>query len=130
VAATRLINVTVGEVEIAVETVPAPASELTFGRNAQGRAREAFIRAQEAILEVARSTAEMIDGAAAVGVRPDQVELEFGLRFSAAGGVILAAASDQSSLHVTLTYGSASQSAGQLAPAIPEADVIPVAEAR
>jgi hypothetical protein len=46
VAATRLINVTVGEVEIAVETVPAPASELTFGRNAQGRAREAFIRAQ------------------------------------------------------------------------------------
>jgi hypothetical protein len=107
VAAARLINVKVGDVKLAVETVPAAGSELTFGRKAEGKAELAFAHAQQAILEVARKTAELIDVAAAMNARPDQLELEFGLRFSAGGDVILAGATDQSSLHVTLTYNAA-----------------------
>jgi hypothetical protein len=68
---------------------------------------EAFTRAQEAILEVARSTAQMIDRAGAAA-RPDRVEVEFGLKFSASGTVIMAEVAGEASLKVTLGYDIAS----------------------
>jgi hypothetical protein len=46
----------------------------------------------------------MIEKSAARAARPDRVEVEFGLRFSASGGVIMAGAAGEASLLVRLTY--------------------------
>ena len=64
---------------------------------------EAFGRAQDAIIEVAKSTAQMIDKAGAAA-RPDRVDVEFGLKFSASGSVIMAGVAGEASLKVTLGY--------------------------
>jgi hypothetical protein len=61
VAANQLIPVRVGDIEIEVETVPVAGTEPTLGRRAAGNVVEAFGRAQDAIIEVARSTAQMIE---------------------------------------------------------------------
>jgi hypothetical protein len=47
-------------------------------KGGRGGCWEAFGRAQETIIEVAKSTAQMIESAGAAA-RPDQVEAEFGL---------------------------------------------------
>ena|GEM_PF-4297582 len=40
------------------------------------------------------------------GARPDEVQVKFGLKFTAAGNVILAGASGEATLEISLTYGS------------------------
>jgi hypothetical protein len=110
VAANRLIPVRVGDIEIEVEAVPVAGTEPTSGRTARaaGSVLEAFGRAQEAIIEVAKSTAQMIDKAGAAA-RPDRVEVEFGLKFTASGGVIMAGVAGEASLKVTLGYDIAAK---------------------
>jgi hypothetical protein len=110
VAASRLIPVRVGDIEIEVEAVPVAGTEATAGRAAKaaGNVLEAFGRAQDAIIEVARSTAEMIDRAGAAA-RPDRVDVEFGLKFSASGTVIMAGVAGEASLKVTLGYDVAAR---------------------
>jgi hypothetical protein len=112
VAASRLIPVRVGDIEIEVEAVPVAGTEATSGRAAKaaGSVLEAFDRAQEAIIEVAKSTAQMIDKAGAAA-RPDRVDVEFGLKFSASGGVIMAGVAGEASLKVTLSYDVAAKPA-------------------
>jgi hypothetical protein len=112
VAASRLIPVRVGDIEIEVESVPVAGTEATSGRavKAAGNVLEAFGRAQDAIIEVAKSTAEMIEKAGAAA-RPDRVDVEFGLKFSASGGVIMAGVAGEASLKVTLGYDIGSRPA-------------------
>jgi Trypsin-co-occurring domain 1 len=112
VSAGRLIPVRVGDIEIEVEAVPVAGTEPTLGRPAKaaGNVLEAFGRAQDAIIEVARSTAQMIEKAGAAA-RPDRVEVEFGLKFSASGTVIMAGVSGEASLKVTLGYDVTARSA-------------------
>ena len=50
----------------------------------------------------------MIDKAGAAA-RPDRVEVEFGLKFSASGGVIMAGVAGEASLKVTLGYDVAAR---------------------
>jgi Trypsin-co-occurring domain 1 len=109
-ALNRLIPVRVGDIEIEVEAVPVVGTEATSGRAAKatGNVLEAFGRAQDAIIEVAKSTAEMIDRAGAA-VRPDRVDVEFGLKFSASGTVIMAGVAGEASLRVTLGYDVAAR---------------------
>jgi Trypsin-co-occurring domain 1 len=104
-AASRLIPVRVGDIEIEVEAVPVAGTEATSGRAARaaGGVLEAFGRAQDVIIEVARSTAQMIEKAGAAA-RPDRVDVEFGLKFSASGTVIMAGVAGEASLKVTLGY--------------------------
>ena len=87
---------------------------------------EAFGRAQDAIIEVAKSTAEMIERAGAAA-RPDRVEVEFGLKFSASGTVIMAGVAGEASLKVTLGYDVAARPAagppGRRLPDTPEAQL-------
>ena len=112
VAGSRLIPVRVGGVEIEVEAVPVAGTEPTSGRlsRAADGVADAFGRAQDAIVEVARSTAAVIDRAGAAA-RPDRVEVEFGLKFSASGGVIMAGVAGEASLKVTLSYDVAGRPA-------------------
>ncbi len=111
VVVSRLIPVRVGDIQIEVEAVPVAGTEVTSGRAAKaaGNVLEAFGRAQDAILEVAKSTAQMLDKAGAA--RPDRVEVEFGLKFSASGGVIMAGVAGEASLKVTLGYDIAARPA-------------------
>jgi len=110
VAGSRLIPVRVGDIEIEVEAVPVAGTEPTSGRTerAAGSVLEAFGRAQDAIIEVAKSTAQTIEKAGAAS-RPDRVDVEFGLKFSASGGVIMAGVAGEASLKVTLGYDIAAR---------------------
>ena len=123
VAVSRLVPVQVGDFEVLVETVPVAGTEATgSGRavRALENAQEAFARAQDTIVEIARSTGQMI-GRTAGAARPDRVEVEFGLKFSASGTVILAGAAGEASLKVTLSYEASRRPAGEPAAAVPVA---------
>jgi hypothetical protein len=117
-AAGRLIPVRVGDIEIEVEAVPVAGTEATSGKTAKaaGNVLEAFSRAQDAIIEVARSTAQMIEKAG-TAARPDRVEVEFGLKFSASGTVIMAGVAGEASLKVTLGYDTGTRPANGAPPA-------------
>jgi hypothetical protein len=101
----RLIPVQVGDVLIEVEAVAVAGTEPTSGRAAKAAESvlEAFDRAQDAIVAVAKSTAQVIEKAGAAA-RPDRVEVEFGLKLSASGRVIMAGVAGEATLKVTLGY--------------------------
>lgn len=109
-AAGRSIAVTVGDTAVLVETVavaPVAGTEQTAGRAQRTleSAAEAFAQAQHVIVNVASSTAEMIEQAAARAARPDHVEIEFGLSFSATGGIVMVAGvTAGATLRVLLSY--------------------------
>jgi NTP-dependent ternary system trypsin peptidase co-occuring protein len=105
VAGAQPILVRVGDIDLLVETVPAAGTQPTAGRaqKAAERVGDAFTHAQETIVEVAKSTAEMI-GKTTGAARPDRVEVGFGLKFSANGNVIMAGVAAEASLQVTLSY--------------------------
>lgn len=99
----RPITVQVGDIEVLAQTVPVPGTEPTSA--VTDRVLEAFDRAQEVIVEVARSTAAVIEKAAARAARPDHVEIEFSLGFSVSGKVVMVAgATGEATLRVLLSY--------------------------
>jgi hypothetical protein len=101
----RVVPMQVGGVELLVETVPVAGSEQTSALGkAQGAVAEAFGNAQDAIVAVAESTVNTIGQMGRRAVRPDAVEVKFGLKFSAQGSVIVAGAAGEATLEVTLTY--------------------------
>lgn len=101
----RLLPVRVGGVDVMVETVVAAGSEPTSRlQDAERQVVDAFDRARDAMVEVAASAAEAIGRLRERAVRPEQVEVEFGLKFSAQGNVIVAGASSEASLVVKVTY--------------------------
>lgn len=109
VAVMHLTPIRVGEVRIEVEAVPVAGTEATSSRTAMAAENvvDAFERAEDVIVNVARSTAAMIKKAG-TAARPDKVEVEFGLKFSASGSVIMAGVAGEASLRVTLTYDGTS----------------------
>jgi hypothetical protein len=95
----------VGAVEVLVETTPVAGTEPTSRvDSAVEHVGGAFDRAQAALLEIAAATVESVRQAAARAARPDQLEIEFGLKFSAKGDVIIAGAAGEATLNVKLTY--------------------------
>ncbi|MGW2700950.1 CU044_2847 family protein [Streptomyces sp. NPDC001340] len=110
------IPVDVGGVQVLVEAtdVRLPGSEPTATRpgNLAGRVQDAFEQAQSTIVEIATSTAAAL-GQAGRAARPDALEVEFGVKFSAKGDIIVAGASGEVTLKVKLTYdGRRDQAAG------------------
>ncbi|MFG2128782.1 CU044_2847 family protein [Streptomyces sp. NPDC048751] len=101
------IPVQVGGIEVLVEATPVrmPGSEPTAAGPGQltERVRDAFGQAQSTIVEIAASTVTAMQRAGRA-VRPDAMEVEFGLRFSAKGDIIVAGASGEATLKVKLTY--------------------------
>ena len=100
-----VLQVRVGDGVLLVETVPVAGSEPTsrVGDAIDGVV-DAFTAVRGAIVELAESTAETIGEATRRGAQPDGVEVEFGLKFSAHGNVLLAGASGEATLRVKLTY--------------------------
>lgn len=102
----RLLPVRAGDVDLMIETVPAVGSESTsrLVDGAGERVLDAFDRARDAVVAIATSTAEAIDRLHGRAVHPEQVEVEFGLKFSAQGGIVVAGASGEATLVVKVTY--------------------------
>jgi hypothetical protein len=114
----------VGDVSLLVETSPAAGPALAPRVDAPvGQLENAFKNAQNAIAAIASSTVDAIRNAAEAAAHPDEVEVAFGLSFSAQGDVIVAGASGSATLQVTLIYnkglskpdGHPTQAAGQAA---------------
>ena len=121
----QLIPVQVGDIVIEVEAVTVAGTQPTASpAKAAEKVREAFGQAQETIVQIAKSTAQMIDRAGAAA-RPDRVDVEFGLKFSASGGVIMAGVAGEASLKVTLGYDVAAKPAGGLPSAVVADEAVP-----
>lgn len=103
--ATRTLPVRIGDVDLLVETMPAAGSESTSRLPAPGdRIVDAFDRARDAVVEIASSVGEAVQRLGRRAVRPERMEVEFGLKFSAQGTVVVAGASSEASLLVRITY--------------------------
>ncbi|NBE99988.1 hypothetical protein FE391_41690 [Nonomuraea sp. KC401] len=119
----QLVPMTLGQVEVLVETVAEPGSEPTSSLNDQlARTKEMFGRAQEVIGQMAVSALEIKDRVAQHSRKPDQIEIQFGIKFSAQGNIILASASAEASLTVKVVYGATQPS--------PDEDVLATTAAR
>jgi hypothetical protein len=105
----------VGGIELLVETVTIGGSEPTSGlaSSAQKAVIDAFGRAQHAIVAVAEATMQTISDMGRRAVRPDELEIKFGLKFSAQGNVIVAGAAGEAALEVTMTYRASLSEAGE-----------------
>ena len=104
-----MVPMQVGGVELLVQTVgeaPLVGSELTSGRvdKVTGAVVDAFDAAGVAIEAVAGKIAATVALLGAKALAPEKVSVEFGLSFTASGGVIVAGASAQASLKVTVSY--------------------------
>jgi hypothetical protein len=95
----------VGGLELLVETTQLPGTQQTaaLGR-AQAAVSEAFDRAQSAIVAIATSTVGTISRLGQHAAHPDEMTVVFGLKFSAQGNVIVAGATGEATLEVSLTY--------------------------
>lgn len=109
----RLLPVRVGEVELLVETVAVPGSEPTSTRmrEAGRQVVDSFDHARDAVVEIATSTAQAVGRLRERAAAPEQVEVEFGLKFSAQGNVIVAGTSGEASLLVRMTYRAPAENA-------------------
>jgi hypothetical protein len=117
----RILPFQVNGVQVLIETVAAPAGEPASGKGtSQGLTSEsrgvladkaadglvdAFDHAQDVIEAIATRLAGTVSSLAERAVHPDTVELEFGLSFTASGGIIVAGSSVEASLRVTIGYG-------------------------
>jgi Trypsin-co-occurring domain 1 len=114
----------VGDVSLLVETSPGAAAPALAPRvdAPVSQLENAFTNAQNAIAAIASSTVNAIRNAAESAAHPDEVQVMFGLSFSAEGDVIVAGASGSATLQVTLIYHKAlSKPDGQAAQASAQA---------
>ncbi|MEQ4304499.1 CU044_2847 family protein [Plantactinospora sp. B6F1] len=96
--------------ELQVEVArPVGSEETGRGEMVRDAVTDAFERAQDAIVAVATSTVGTIARLGEQGQRPDEVQVTFGLKFSANGSVIIAGVSTEATLEVALTYRAAAE---------------------
>ena len=90
-----------------IETVPVAGSEPTSrAGDAAQNAAAALADAQQAIVDLATSTAAKLDGALPKAGNIDHIEVGFGLSISAKGNVIVAGAAAEASLQVSIVFRS------------------------
>jgi Trypsin-co-occurring domain 1 len=103
--AADVLPIKIGDVDLLVEVTPVAGTEPTSrAGDAAGRVLVAFDTVREAIVGMAVSTKKVIDQTAERSVKPDHLEVKFGLSISAQGNVIIAGASGSASIDVTLKY--------------------------
>lgn len=113
----QTVEVRVGEVEVLVEVVPSAGSQQTSARDRAERAADyvagAFDRAQAAIEEIAVSTARTVGRITRRVGSPELVEVEFGVKVSVKGDVVVAGSAAEASLKVKIVYGADARRASQ-----------------
>lgn len=120
----RIIPVRVGDVDLFVEvsSTRVAGSEQTSTGGRTQRVVDAFERAQDAIVAVSTSVAGTVSRLAARSIRPERVDVEFGLKFSGKGDVIVASGSGEVALRVLIGYD-----ASRLAPGAAETHALSAA---
>lgn len=105
--ADQVVPMRFGGVDVLVQTVKVPGTEPTSrAGDAAAKVLDAFDRARDVIVGTAASTVEVLAALTSQASRPDKLEVEFGLGFSAKGNVIVASGSVDATLKVKLTYES------------------------
>jgi hypothetical protein len=97
----------VGGLELLIETsdVVVAGSEPTSALSkAAQRVGEGFDQVRDAIVEVASSVADTTKRLAERGAHPDRVEVEFGLKLTVEGSVIVAGTAAEATLRVLVCY--------------------------
>ncbi len=96
----------IGDDQILVEVLPIPGSQPT-GRldDAKARIVDAAAQIDHVIGSVVAASVRAVTGAASRVHAPTSFEVEFGLKFSAEGNVIVAGATGEASLKIKLLYG-------------------------
>jgi hypothetical protein len=101
----RTIPIRVGDVELAVETTSAAGTEATSALgDAAGKVVDGFGQAEVAIVALADRVAAVVEDLQRRAVSPASLQVQFGLKFSATGHVIVAGATAEAALSVTVTY--------------------------
>lgn len=105
-----LMPVEVEGVILLVEATGVGGSENTsrIGK-AQGAVTDAFEQARDAIVLIATSTIDTIRELGRSVPSPNEVEVKFGLKFSAQGGIIVAGTAGEANLEVTLKFNAMDQ---------------------
>jgi hypothetical protein len=102
-----LVPSEIGGVPVLVEVLQAPGTEQTSrAESTAERLQDMFARAQRVIEKITMLAAESQERIAARSRRPDQVELEFGLKFTAQGQIVVASAATEASFSMKITYGA------------------------
>ena len=103
--ASNVVPIQIGDAQVLIEVVSVAGTEPTSkpGDAAQ-KVLGAFETVKDTIVDMAVSTKEVIDKTVDRAVRPDHLEIQFGLKVSAQGNVIVAGASAEASITVKLTY--------------------------
>jgi len=108
---TDFVAMTVGGVDVLVEAVRPPGSESTsVGGRAGEKVADVFETANRVIAGAAESTWEMLQALGSKAGHPDRLEVEFGLKYSVKGTVVVAGAAAEGNLKVKLVYASKSAS--------------------
>jgi hypothetical protein len=113
----QIIAVRVDDFELLVETSRVVGTENTSVAGRTQQVVDAFERAQDAIVAVSTRMGGTLARMAARGARPDRMEVEFGLKFSGKGQVIVASGSAEVALKVVIGYDAGRGAPAGAAPA-------------
>lgn len=102
-----LVSTELGGVPVLVEAVALPGTQQTARPGSVERAHDMFSRAQTVIEQFALSAVQVGERVAAHSRRPDEIEIQFGLKFSVQGDVVIASAGTEASLSVKIVYRDA-----------------------
>jgi len=100
------VETTVDGIALLIEVSTVGTEEVSRLDRARGNVSEAFDRAQESIAAIASATVATIHRLRHRAAQPDEMQVKFGLKFAASGGVIVAGVSSEATLEVVLTYKS------------------------
>lgn len=96
--------------ELQVEvTRPVGSEETGPSERVRDTVVDAFDRARDAIVAIAASTVDTITQLGNQSLRPDEVQVKFGLKFTAKGNVVVAGVSSEATMEVALTYRAAAE---------------------
>lgn len=102
---TRLIETRLGNEIVLVEAVVTPGSEPTAApAEAAVKVLGAFDAAQRVIVDVAKRVASTGKELAERAVQPDEIQVEFSLKITTTGSIVVASGSTEALLVVKLTY--------------------------
>jgi hypothetical protein len=107
----QMASIRVHDVDLLVEVIREPGTEETsMIGGATGAITDGLDRARDAIVGIASTVGETLDGLGERALQPDRLEVEFGLKFTMQGGIVVAGASGEATLRILLGYDRRRQS--------------------
>ncbi|MCW3839161.1 CU044_2847 family protein [Micromonospora yasonensis] len=103
----KLVPLEIDGATVLVEAEELPGSKPTSATSQGARIQGLLDQAELVIEHVARVAIRSSQGLARQAARPSQIEVQFGVKFSAQGNIILARGSGEATLAVKVVYGSA-----------------------